>query len=121
MLSEIENARQIPGEGRRRWFRDEELDLIVWYDRGEAIAGFQLCYNKTVRERALTWRIKSGYSHDAIDEGDSPGGMSRTPILVADGVFEKDAVADSFRSRAEKLPDQISRLVLEKITAYEAR
>ena len=42
MLTEIKGTRQIPGEGRRRWFRDDELDLIVWYEENGAIAGFQL-------------------------------------------------------------------------------
>ena len=31
MLTEIQNARQIAGEGVRRWFTDDYFDLIVWY------------------------------------------------------------------------------------------
>jgi hypothetical protein len=52
MLAEIRDVRQIPGEGFRRWFSDGDFDLIVWYAGGE-IAGFQLCYDKGRRERAL--------------------------------------------------------------------
>ena len=54
MLTEIEKTRQIPGEGIRRWFRDDELDLIVWYGDDGSIEGFQLCYDKLQHERALT-------------------------------------------------------------------
>ncbi|MFW5812247.1 MAG: hypothetical protein ACOCWS_04610, partial [Alkalispirochaetaceae bacterium] len=65
MLSEIKPVRQVPGEGFRRWFTDEEMDLIVWYDGEdqEQIEGFQLCYDKEVLERALTWRPEAGFTH----------------------------------------------------------
>ena len=46
MLSEIKNARQVPGEGKRRWFRDDDFDLIIWYDDSDTVFGFQLCYDK---------------------------------------------------------------------------
>ena len=61
MLAEIEDARQIAGEGTRRWFRDDNLDLIVWYDDSSEISGFQLCYDKYDRERAITWKRGDSY------------------------------------------------------------
>jgi len=58
MLTEIRNARQVEGEGFRRWFTDDYFDLIVWYGDQNAMIGFQLCYDKQGKERALTWTVE---------------------------------------------------------------
>ena len=118
MLAEIQNARQIPNEGTRRWFRDEELDLIVWYDDSSEIAGFQLCYDKHVRERALTWRKSGSYQHHAIDPGEVAGHNKMTPILVADGVFDKDRISKLFTDKSVKIEADLSQFVLEKLNHY---
>ena len=36
MLSELKETRQIEEEGFRRWFRDQDFDLILWYESEEA-------------------------------------------------------------------------------------
>ena len=118
MLSEIKNARQIEGEGRRRWFRDENFDLIVWYTSSEQIDGFQLCYDTGSNEKALTWRRAGGFRHEKVDSGDVPGGMSRTPILIADGSFDKKQVAARFLANSSKLPEELRKLVAAKIEDY---
>ena len=38
----------------RRWISDDYFDFIVWYETDVQIYGFQLCYDKSGRERALT-------------------------------------------------------------------
>ena len=53
-LTEIPEVRQIPDEPRRRWFRSDDLDLIVWCDESGAPTSFQLCYDKPRSEHALT-------------------------------------------------------------------
>jgi hypothetical protein len=73
MLVEIRNTRQIEGEGFRRWFTDEFFDLIVWYDEKRTLVGFQLCYDKEGRERALTWTREHGFQHNRIDDGEVTG------------------------------------------------
>ena len=121
MLSEIEGARQIADEGKRRWFRDDELDLIVWYGDDDRVDGFQLCYDKSTRERALTWRRPGRYEHHAIDSGEDGGMMTKmTPVLVADGLFEQDRVSDVFASRSNLLPDDIVSLVADAIGGYRS-
>ncbi|MCH7756306.1 hypothetical protein IH970_14450 [candidate division KSB1 bacterium] len=46
MLKEIQTARQIEGEPKRRWFSNRFFDLIVWFKKNDnEITGFQLCYN----------------------------------------------------------------------------
>ena len=65
LLRELADIRQVPGEPRRRWFSSPDLDLIVWLDDADTMLGFQLCYDKSRGERALTWRADRGYDHYA--------------------------------------------------------
>ncbi len=90
MLYEIKNVKQYKNEGLRRWFTDKDFDLIVWYDfDNKNIDGFQLCYDKSNFERALTWtRADNIFFHNKIDDGEIPGAIKQTPILVVDGLFE---------------------------------
>jgi hypothetical protein len=120
VLAEYESVRQIRGEGHRRWFADEYFDLIVWSDRPGTdrshITGFQLCYDRSGYERALTWTRDHGYSHEKVDTGESgPGGLKSTPILVADGFFDGAQVAMRFREASKGIDPDIADLVLDKL------
>ncbi|MGA2976960.1 MAG: hypothetical protein ABSF77_16760 [Spirochaetia bacterium] len=120
MLAEIRNARQIEGEGFRRWFMDEYFDLIVWYDDDHSLIGFQLCYDKQNRERALTWTLDHGFQHNRIDSGEVPGHAKMTPVIIADGVFSRDPVAERFRKASRDMDPDIARLVYETVLHYPA-
>jgi hypothetical protein len=119
MLTEIEGTRQIPGEGIRRWFRDDELDLIVWYGDDGSIEGFQLCYDKLDRERALTFRKPDSYQHHAIDTGESAMlGPKMTPVLVADGAVDSKRIERVFSKRCANVPKDLAEYVSEMVLAY---
>jgi len=119
MLSEIKNTRQIPGEGHRRWFRDEELDLIVWYADDGSLDGFQLCYDKLRHERALTWRKPNSYQHHAIDQGEqTTGGPKMTPVLVADGAVDSARIEKIFSERCEGVPEELVSHISDIILRY---
>jgi hypothetical protein len=120
MLRELLKVRQVPGEPRRRWFADDDFDLIVWYGEGGEIIGFQLCYDLTGEERALTWRQKSGFSHQRVDSGDVKRPFKATPILVDDGAFDEVAVAQLFVKRSREMDKEAARLVLDKIKDYRS-
>jgi hypothetical protein len=121
VLAEIRDVRQHPGEPKRRWFRSDEEDLIVWYTDDNALRGFQFCYNRGRREKALTWTRESGYSHLKVDDGETePLTMKRAPILEPDGVFEPDAVLRMFSMAATSLPEDIANFVAAKIRDYPA-
>ncbi len=62
-MREIPVVRQVRGEARRRWFSSTACDLVVWVDADGAAVGFQLCYDKTGHEHALTWKAGLGFSH----------------------------------------------------------
>ena len=118
MLAEIENARQIAGEDRRRWFVDDDLDLIVWFDNRDVISGFQLCYDKLHHERALTWREGGSYQHHGVDDGEVAGGSNMTPILVADGLFDKHHISRVFEQKSTQTEPAIAAFVLEKLKNF---
>jgi hypothetical protein len=117
MLVEVTDVQQVPGDPRRRWFMDEYFDLIVWY-AGESISGFQLCYDKTIKERALTWHGVKGFSHERIDDGEIPGRYKMTPVLVPDGQFDSEQIASRFRRESSAIDPGVARFVLEVLSQY---
>lgn len=120
MLKEFTSVRQIPEDGFRRWFTDDDLDLFIWYtDSSEReIVGFQLCYNKKGTQKALTWYRDKGYLHTAIDDGEGSPLKNRTPILVADGLFPKNRVIEQFRRSAKNIDHELFELVDGRLADY---
>jgi hypothetical protein len=118
MLREIPHVRQSAGEERRRWFCSPDMDLIVWSQADGAIGGFQLCYDKTRHERAITWRRDGSYSHGAIDDGeDRPGKYKSTPIVVPDGAPDPVSIAALFKTEAAAIDPAVAAFVFEKLLA----
>jgi hypothetical protein len=119
MLYEIRNIRQNEGEPRRRWFIDDYFDLVVWLNDDEEIQGFQLCYDKSKNQHALTWHKESGYMHNRVDSGeDKPGKPKGIPILVTDGFFDYEQIAEIFKRESKYIDDNISELIYKKILQY---
>jgi hypothetical protein len=119
MLREHSEVRQIPGEPRRRWFTSNQFDLIVWLGDEGGFAGFELCYDRQHRERALVWRPASGFSHMAIDDGEArPGKHKATPVLVADGLFDVARVRADFARESTSLPKELADYVLARLDLY---
>jgi hypothetical protein len=119
MLKEIVNVRQIVGEPRRRWFTDRYFDLYVWVGEDKDIEGFQLCYDKDMNQRALTWNRPSNYKHNRVYDGEeNPLQPKRTPVLVADGVFDCLSVAECFRRESMSIDPDINKFVYEKLVGY---
>ena len=120
MLKEEKNVRQIAGDPRRRWFSDEYFDLIVWFDKDDSVWGFQLCYDREHKPRALTWTGAHGYKHTGIDNGEHVWGTSQvSPVLVEDGAFDALPVTQRFGAAAGELPFALTSFILEKLRGYE--
>lgn len=117
MLSEIRPVRQISGEGYRRWFTDEDLDLIIWYDgeEMEQIEGFQLCYDKQILEHALTWRPEGGITHHKVDSGEHPYAAKMSPTLAADGTVDYRKVSSQFLAHAKEIDPELVRFVTDRL------
>jgi len=104
----------------RRWLTDDYFDLIVWYEPDGGIHGFQLCYDKTGRERALTWTPSRGFAHNRVDSGETAPTANRTPQLVPDGAFQAAQVREQFLKRCSPLDEVIRNFVLGKIDEFIA-
>lgn len=118
MLYEVDGVKQYENEPRRRWFVDSHFDLVVWF-KDEGIAGFQLCYDKTDNQHALTWYEGMGYMHNRIDDGENkPGRFKAVPILVPNGHFNSNAVAKDFEKESAELEYAIASFVYNKIRQY---
>jgi hypothetical protein len=110
-------VRQPRRERNRRWFSDEDFDLIVWFDGRGAIARFELCYDRSDVERALTWSPTRGYRHWRVDTGDASGlDYAMTPILEPDDTdFPKDRIIAAFVEAADALEPPIRSFVVQRL------
>ena len=118
-LREIANVRQVPGEHRRRWFESRNEELIVWFADDGSILGFQLCYDRETKERALTWRAGSGFSHEKVDDGEAVGfAYKQAPILLPDGAFDAPRVLERFTEVASAVPSDIVNFISSKLALY---
>jgi len=114
MLTEFLKCKQVSGDRFRRWFSDGRFDLIIWYEDRE-IFGFQLCYDKSIREHALTWRKDVGWSHHKVDDGEWVRGVKGTPILVSDGEVPITRIIEKFELVNEQVDKTILDFVYEKL------
>jgi len=118
-VKESVDVRQIPGEAKRRWFSSIEFDLIVWFANDQDITGFELCYDKTSRERSIRWSRTKGFSHMAVDDGEHrPGKHKEAPIMVLDGYFDAKRVCSSFLDESRSLPKEVTDFVLRTLEKY---
>lgn len=118
MLEEVLNLRQIEGEPKRRWFSDDYFDLIVWFEKGNII-GFQLSYGRFKDEHALTWHKQFGYGHYRVDDGEGrPGKPKSTPVLLPDGNFDYEKMADVFKRESTAVDKNIAGFIMEKILHF---
>ena len=107
---------------RRRWFSDDDFDLIVWLDSRGAVRWFELCYDRSRVERALTWTPTRGYQHWRVDSGDASGmNYAMTPILEPDDTeFPKDRVIAAFVAAADALEPTVRSFVVQRLQEFTA-
>ena len=61
-----------------------------------------------------------GRIHDKVDDGESrPGRFKASPILPADGIFQKDKIAERFRRNSKEIDKVVSSFVYNKLKAYK--
>jgi hypothetical protein len=120
MLHEQRNVRQVPGDHFRRWFSDENLEIVVWYDEAGAIFGFQVCYDPRDQPRALTWTRKRGFSHAAIDSGEDKPTSNRTPTLSPSPDYDAAKLHEAFRASGPGLPEHERAFIEDKLAQSAA-
>jgi hypothetical protein len=102
----------------RRWFEDEFFDLIVWYDQRQEIFGFQLCYEKSRDEHALTWLEDRGYGLHRIDTGEQSVWETSSPVLIADGAFPRQQIIERFLESSKAIDPNVVQYVVQKLEQY---
>ncbi len=116
-----EKKTSVRGDYKRTWMSEDYLELIVWYEKSNAIHGFQLCYDKPDQERALTWLKDRGFSHTHVDSGEEVPEANRTPILLPDATFPMEKVTREFRLRSAQLPKSLRNFVLTRLKQFAAK
>jgi len=120
VLLELKGIQQTANEGRRRWFSSTDMDLIVWYEEGDSIAGFELYYDKNIREHVFIWRVEKGFTHFAVDDGEQKPVLNykEAPLLIPDGLIDPNRIRTLFEGACVNLPAEIVTLVRKKLVQH---
>lgn len=119
MMYHIKNAKEFDGDRRIRWYSDEYFDLVIWLGPDDSIDAFQLVYNRYRQPYALTWKSGRGYLHEKVDDGEWGGmTMKMTPILLPDGIFQKDDIAEEFYKRSREIDGAVADFVYDRLNSY---
>ena len=118
MLNEIKDVTQYETGKHRRWFHDDDFDLYTWENYDGALQGFQLCYAKLGKERALRWSPEAGFAHEGVDTPEDKPGRSMSALFVADGAVDANLAA-TFENATLEMPEKFRNFVLERIRAHE--
>ena len=106
MLQELKNVRQVNGEGPRRWFVDDEIELILWYDFDKKLEGFQICYDKLAGTRTITWKRMV-----------ATGGESKS-VLISDGPYNRGRLLALVERSIEGLDQPLRTFILDRLTSH---
>ena len=109
MLKEYSHLQRQDASSNKRWFSDDDFDLTLYQDEENNIIKFELSYDKGRGEHSIIWKQSDSYSHYSVDDGESVSGkIKMTPILVANGAFDWERVANRFINASEKIVKDIA-------------
>lgn len=104
----------VPGDLPRKWMIDGDFELIVWYERGEDPAGFEIIYENEGQPWALRW-LRGELQQFQVDSGEAASMGHATPILRPQSNGSPSKVLTLFRERSLELDPLLRQFVLEKI------
>jgi len=91
------------------------MDLILWHQAGEYI-GFQLSYDKSAGEKAVSWKQSTGLIHERVDSGeDRVGHYKASPILLQNTEQDLPAIRDAFLKYSASIDDDVRDFVLSHL------
>jgi hypothetical protein len=103
----------------RRWFYDNDFDLIVWLmgDEEEVVDSFELCYEGWKGEAAIQWDLEQGFFEFKVDSGEANPARKQTPIFI-NGIQAEaldPAIFHQFQKVSDDIDPVIREFVLEKL------
>ncbi|MEW6775345.1 MAG: hypothetical protein AB1405_03575 [Bdellovibrionota bacterium] len=102
-------------EGHLRWFSDARHDLFVWFGERDEIIRFQFCYGKgTAQEEVVEWRRGDHVKHSLVDDGEVPGSLKQSPLIVANGPWRPKDALEAFKAASGGI-DPVVREPIEQI------
>jgi len=105
-------------EPNRVWYSSDYFDLIVWRESSGEVKAFQLCYDIARNERVLSWRKAYGFTHAQIDSGEQNPSKNQSPLLIADGVLDRQRLLEKFQVESQNIDKDIKEFVIDKIGRY---
>jgi hypothetical protein len=100
----------------KSWTADDFLDLVVWYESTGKMFGFQLCYDRHDRPRAVTWTREGGFSHSEVrTDGVWALGAGMSPVLQSCNDFPWRTVLREFMTRSPELEPLIRLFIMKQI------
>ena len=117
MLREIPSTRQNTDEPPRRWFTSHEFDLFVWAFSNQRVVKFQLTYDKDRTEKALTWDVEEGFTHDKIHDQKAAQHPS-SPVLITEAKPDISTIKEQFDVASTGIDEEIRQFVLRRIEEY---
>ncbi len=96
-----------------KWFKDEDLELSVWFNSNDQIRSFELSYDKLNVEHSIRWEEGKSIKHYQVDNGEQSPLFNSSPILVANGPIDKSRILDLFKTHAQTIEARIYLKVIE--------
>lgn len=121
MLREIRNVAPGADGARRRWFTSDYFDLFLFYAPDESgpdhVRGFQLCYDKSGVEHALTWHGDDAYRHYSVDQG-TRSIHSQSAIFGEASRPFREQILERFRAESGSIDPLVRGLMLFRLEEY---
>ena len=118
MLREIIKVAQDDPSRPKRWFTSAYFDLFVRYGPDHQIDSYELCYNKTIDEKVVSFSGSSGISHHTVDDGEQdPLRPKRAPIYLPDDRCDHRLLCTRFIQESKAIDQQVVNFVVDTLKA----
>ena len=118
-MIETQKVRQNPDEPFRRWFADEDLDLIVWYEPDGPVYGFELSFDKINDQRVFRWFKDKALTLHRVNAGEEiPFGNASDRLEEIHEKVEMGELLSLYDAAKAGLPPDLAALVRSKLTEY---
>jgi len=103
------------GQGTRRLFRGEALELVVWSDH-DGLRQYQLRYRHAGADGVFEWRRPGRLYHYRLDDGESRAArVDASPVLNPDGPGDLAWVRDRFDQESEGLEADLRTRIVDTL------